>query len=107
MTLGAIKAWYLVHKWTSLVCMVFLLLLCITGLPLIFHHEIDHALGHSIDPPVLEQAAVRADLDEIVADAASRRPDDAVQFVVRDAEEPDLWFVRLGETIDAPEASAF
>ena len=39
---SAAGAW--VHKWTSLVCTVFLLLLCITGLPLIFHHEIDELL---------------------------------------------------------------
>jgi len=30
-----------VHKWTSLVCTVFLLLICITGLPLVFAEEID------------------------------------------------------------------
>ncbi|MFP3941097.1 MAG: PepSY domain-containing protein, partial [Thermoanaerobaculia bacterium] len=53
MTRRTIKAWYLVHKWTSLVSMVFLLLLCVTGLPLIFHHEIDHALGYSVEAPEL------------------------------------------------------
>ena len=37
-----IKTWAWVHKWSSLVCTVFMLLLCITGLPLIFHHEIGH-----------------------------------------------------------------
>lgn len=102
------KTWYLVHKWTSLVCTAFLLLLCLTGLPLIFHHEIDHALGHSVDPPPLEDAAGRrASLDRIVADAAAREPGAFVQFLVRDPDEPELWFVRLGETVDAPEASAF
>ena len=29
-----LRAWYGIHKWTSLVCMLFLLLLCLTGLPL-------------------------------------------------------------------------
>ena len=38
-----IRTWYLVHKWTSLVCTLFMLLLCLTGLPLIFHEEIEHA----------------------------------------------------------------
>ena len=33
---NTLKLWFLVHKWTSLVCTVFLLLLCLTGLPLIF-----------------------------------------------------------------------
>ena len=38
---SAVRAWYLVHKWTSLVCTLFLLMLCLTGLPLIFHDEIE------------------------------------------------------------------
>jgi uncharacterized iron-regulated membrane protein len=41
-----LKVWCLVHKWTSLVATLFLLLLCLTGLPLIFHEEID-ALTHT------------------------------------------------------------
>ena len=45
MTARTIKRWYLVHKWTSLICTLFLLLLCVTGLPLIFHDEIDDLLG--------------------------------------------------------------
>lgn len=32
--------WYKLHKYISLVCMVFLLIFCITGLPLIFKNEI-------------------------------------------------------------------
>ena len=105
----AIRRWYVVHKWTSLVCTVFLLMLCITGLPLIFYHEIDHALGNSVDPPELAAgtADAKANLDAIVADARARRPSDVVQFVSRDPDEPDAWFVSLGETANAPQASAF
>ena len=39
------------HKWSSLVCTVFMLLLCLTGLPLIFHHEIGHLLGTEVEAP--------------------------------------------------------
>ena len=41
MTRASIMIWAAVHKWTSLVCTAFLLMLCLTGLPLIFHDEID------------------------------------------------------------------
>ena len=51
-----IRLWYLIHKWTSLVCTIFLLMLCITGLPLIFHEEIDHLMGE-VEAP--EMAALR------------------------------------------------
>lgn len=107
MSTRAIRRWHLVHKWTSLVSTAFLLLLCITGLPLIFYHEIDHALGHGVEPPVLPETTARASLDAIVADAIARRPEDALQYVARDADEPHLWFVGLGETADAADPSAY
>ena len=40
-----IKTWTWIHKWSSLVCTVLMLLLCLTGWPLNFHHEIGHMLG--------------------------------------------------------------
>lgn len=103
----AIRSWYLVHKWTSLVSTLFLLMLCITGLPLIFYHEIDHALGYSVDPPERPGVTTTASLDRILESARARRPQDYVQFVSRDPDEPHAWFVSLGETPNAPESSAF
>lgn len=103
----SVKTWFVVHKWTSLICTLFMLLLCVTGLPLIFHHEIDHALGHAADPPPLTGAAGPASIDGIIEDAKSRKPGHAVQFLMKDLEEPDLVFIALGETINAAESSAF
>lgn len=107
MRASSIKAWFLVHKWTSLVCTLFMLLLCVTGLPLIFAHEIDHWLGRSIEPPERADNAARADIDAMIADALARRPGEAVKFVVADPEEPEIVYLTLGETVDAVEASAF
>ncbi|WP_226662936.1 PepSY domain-containing protein [Alteriqipengyuania lutimaris] len=39
----------MVHRWSSLIPAPFLLMLCITGLPLIFHDEIDATLGEDYD----------------------------------------------------------
>lgn len=107
MTRRSIKAWFLVHKWTSLICTIFMILLCLTGLPLIFHHEIDHALGYTAEPPPMAGAERDADVDEVVASALQRRPGDVVQFLVRDPDEPDAWFVRLGTTPASAAMSAF
>gem|GEM_PF-1445804 len=104
---SSIKQWYLVHKWTSLICTAFMLLLCLTGLPLIFADEIDRALGYSMAPPDLPETAERADLDTIISAAKARRPGDAVQFIVTDPDEPDLWFVRMAESVAAAKPSAF
>ncbi len=46
-------AW--VHKWSSIVCTVFMLLLCITGLPLIFHEEIDDVLHEQVKPAAVAE----------------------------------------------------
>ncbi|MFI3157031.1 MAG: PepSY domain-containing protein [Methylococcaceae bacterium] len=107
LTTGSIKLWYRVHKWTSLICTLFMLLLCLTGLPLIFAEEIDHALGYSVAAPPMPESGQRANLDAIVAAAQMHKPGHAVQFVVGDPDQPDLWFVRMAETVAAEHASAF
>jgi len=107
MSARSIKAWSFVHKWTSLIATLFLLILCVTGLPLIFYHEIDHWRGASVEPPELDGVTGTASLDAIVADARSRRPGDAVQYVAADPDEPEVWYVGLGETADAPELTAY
>lgn len=103
----AIRRWYKIHKWSSLICTAFMLLLCITGLPLIFYHEIDHATGYSVDPPELPGIDGRVSLDEIVGDAKRRKPGDVVTFLMQDEDEPAAWSVTLAEAPDAPAASAF
>lgn len=101
----ALRGWYVVHKWTSLVCTVFLLLLCLTGLPLIFGEEIGHWLGTRVEPPAMAGQLPRTDLDALVADARARRPGDAVLFLSQDNEAP-AWFVSMGRVPDATEDSA-
>ena len=51
MTARSLKVWYRVHKWTSLACTLFLLMLCLTGLPLIFKDEIGIWSGTTVLPP--------------------------------------------------------
>jgi uncharacterized iron-regulated membrane protein len=46
-----LRRWSWIHKWSSLVCTVFMLLLCVTGLPLIYHHEIGALLGNEVAAP--------------------------------------------------------
>ena len=102
------RAWYTVHKWTSLVSTLFLLMLCVTGLPLIFSHEISHLLGTSADAPQLATGHTgRASIDAIVADAQARRPQDVPQFLVAEADEPELLYVRMADRIDSPGLTAF
>ncbi|MBY4896137.1 PepSY domain-containing protein [Cupriavidus sp. AU9028] len=105
MEIRTFRLWYLVHKWTSLVCTVFLLLLCLTGLPLIFGHEIDHWLGNGVEAPALPAGTAMVPVDHIVEDARARRPGTAVRFVTRDDEEP-VWFVSLSSRTAPREGGA-
>ncbi len=101
MTRGTIRAWYLVHKWTSLICTAFLLLLCVTGLPLIFEHEIDELSGaHGELKPVASDRLL--DLDEIMARALANRPGEVGLFMSFDEDRP-VVNVTTGPRPDAPE----
>jgi uncharacterized iron-regulated membrane protein len=89
-----IKTWHLVHKWTSLVCTLFLLMLCITGLPIIFYEEIDHLSGNVPDLPSLEGGQSVA-VDSIVAKSHELYPAERVQYVIWDEEQPNLVYVNM------------
>jgi uncharacterized iron-regulated membrane protein len=90
MKIATIRVWFAVHKWTSLVCTVFLLVICITGLPLIFGKEIDHWLD--TDPPyaALPADAPLANLDGMVAEGRRRYPAETVTSVLIDEDEPQV-----------------
>jgi uncharacterized iron-regulated membrane protein len=99
------KRWMWVHRWTSLVCTLFLLMLCVTGLPLILKEEIGHWSGTTVEPPAMPAGTPRISLDRIVADAQARRPHDAIRYVSQSDDSP-AWYVAMGTTPDAPDATA-
>jgi uncharacterized iron-regulated membrane protein len=107
MATRSLRRWYAIHKWTSLVCTVFILLLCVTGLPLIFYHEIDHALGNAVDPPERPGVTTRVSLDSLVAEARRLHRDDAVQYVAEDPDDGNAWSVALGKTANARELTQY
>jgi len=98
-----IKTWAWVHKWSSLVCTVFMLLLCITGLPLIFHHEIGHLLGTEVEAPKMPADTPRVSLDRVLETARSKHPDRVVQFVSQPEDDDGLWLVTLTPTPEPTE----
>jgi len=84
-----IRRWSFVHTWTSLICTLFLLMLALTGLPLIFHHEIDHLLGDSAALPTLPADTPRLDLQQLVRAAEAHRPGEVMQYFGWDEDEPN------------------
>jgi uncharacterized iron-regulated membrane protein len=96
------RRWAWIHKWSSLICTPFILLLCLTGLPLIFHHEILHLTGAEVEAPSMEDSA-KASFDEIVDSAQGKHPDLFVQFLFQEPDEQNLWTVGLNKDLAAVE----
>ena len=98
-----IKLWFLIHKWTSLICTVFLLMLCITGLPLIFQEEIEHEFGEQLVAPDMPADSPEASLDAVASAAQQQRPDDVIRYMFWDAEHhPHQILVLMASALDAP-----
>ncbi len=69
-----LRTWIWVHKWSSLVSMLFLLMLCLTGLPLIFGHEIEDWLDPHPPAPVVAPGTPAPTLESIAQKALAARP---------------------------------
>ncbi|MFP1681171.1 PepSY-associated TM helix domain-containing protein [Alloalcanivorax sp. C16-1] len=95
-----LRIWSAIHKWTSLICTAFMLMLCLTGLPLIFHDEIeaafdtDHWQPANPDGPLLS-------LDRMLDAALANRPGEVPLFMSFDTDRP-VVNVTTGPTPDAP-----
>jgi uncharacterized iron-regulated membrane protein len=83
----SVRIWTVVHKWTSLVSTVFLLLLCLTGLPLIFHHEIDELLGYAV-PQDSVLSGEKATVDRIAEAALAHDSGKVLQYIAWDKDDP-------------------
>jgi uncharacterized iron-regulated membrane protein len=98
MTSRTLRIWRWLHTWSSLVCTVFMLLLCLTGLPLIFHHEIDHLTGNTAELPALEHTGAPASFDAILQAARTVYPQRVVQYASADEEDARIWHITLTPT---------
>lgn len=95
-----LQRWFWLHRWSSLVCTVFLLLLCLTGLPLIFSSEINRALADRMVSTGMVSTGISetgisatADVQHMVDASQRRHPSDIVASVFMDDEEPRVIVV--------------
>jgi uncharacterized iron-regulated membrane protein len=97
MTPITVRRWAWIHKWSSLICTVFMLLLCVTGLPLIYHHEIDHLLGNGVEAPAMAAGTPKASLDDVIAAGNALYPGKKPMYISQEADEPNIWNLTLGD----------
>ncbi|MEJ1241835.1 PepSY domain-containing protein [Chryseolinea sp. T2] len=97
-----VRAWFEVHKWTSLICTLFLLMLCITGLPLIFYEEINHLAGNEAEAPEMPLGTPRMKIDDLLVSARKTYPDNVIRYVYWEEDHPNIVTVSMADSIDAP-----
>jgi uncharacterized iron-regulated membrane protein len=74
-------------------------MLCITGLPLIFHEEIDDLLHDTAHPAEVVPGTPPASLDSILEEVHQRYPGKAVQFISWDDDEPGVLFLSINDSV--------
>ncbi|HSI24218.1 MAG TPA: PepSY-associated TM helix domain-containing protein [Methylotenera sp.] len=107
MKIKSLKTWAWVHKWSSLICTAFMLLLCLTGLPLIFAHEIDHLLGNEVEAPEMPKNTPLASMDKLLGNAKALYPSRVPQFVFREIDDDKTWTISLGLTPTSEDDTKF
>lgn len=101
MQIKTAKRWFNWHKWTSLICTVFLLMLCITGLPLIFHEELDKVLEKQVVATVPPGAAPLS-YDSLAVIASAQYPGNHIRYVFWDEEDRNKVMFDVAPRPDAP-----
>lgn len=96
----AFRKWSWVHKWSSLICTLFMLLLCVTGLPLIFHEEIDEVLHEQVKAADVPAGTPKANLDRVVANGLAREPGQLVHFLIWDPHDPNSLILSVNNSLD-------
>ena len=77
------RYWYKLHRWISLICMIFFLLLCVTGLPLLFKTEIyEYYLLHKpMEHRTLEYQSIWNDAADGFRLVKDKYPDKTIKAV--------------------------
>jgi uncharacterized iron-regulated membrane protein len=99
-----LRKWRWVHTWSSLICTHSLLVLCVTGLPLVFADEIEAAFPGN-GPIIADNAGSSVSLDMIALAAQRHDPGQAIRFVFPDDDTPTVQVV-MAPSAEAPLAQA-
>ena len=84
---STIRAWSWTHKWSSLVSTLFLMMLYVTGQPLVFSHELNEVLLHEPWEAANPEGPL-LDLDQVLTAALARHPGDLPAFMSFDEDRP-------------------
>jgi uncharacterized iron-regulated membrane protein len=89
-TRNAFRRWFWLHKWSSLICTAFLLVICVTGLPLVFRDEIGAWLDHGPPYASVPDGTQAVSLDNVVGAARALYPGQIIASIFIDDDEPRI-----------------
>jgi uncharacterized iron-regulated membrane protein len=78
-----------------------MLLLCITGLPLVFHEEIDELLHEQVKPATVADGTAKADLDKVLGNGLAPFPGQVAHFLIWDRDDPNALLLSVGKSLEA------
>ncbi len=81
MTVQILRRWIWLHKWSSLVCTVFLLVICVTGLPLVFSDEIEGLVSDELPLSAVPATTPKGSLDQFATIARRRYPGERIVWM--------------------------
>ena len=103
---GMRNFWDWIHTWSSLICTAFMLVVCITGLPLIFSDEIAELSGRHFAQAAMPAGTARASADAVAAAALAHVPGKVPLYLFAEEDQPDLWYVKLDTRVNTDERDA-
>lgn len=108
LTAAAVKRWHAVHKWSSLISLLFMLAAFGSGLPLVFGEEVyrleQWLAAEAADADADAEAGNKTTLplDALISRARQARPGTALQLMYRDRIDPRATYFALGKSVAAP-----
>ncbi len=92
MKTNTLRGWIFIHKWSSLICTLFLFMLCVTGLPLVFHEEIDSVFSGEPEamaaPAIVLGEASMLSLDAVLDTTLAQSAGDVPLYMSFDTDRP-------------------
>src|SRR5258705_6927410 len=90
MTRRSLRSWLWVHKWTSLVCTLFLLIICISGLPLVLKDELEALLDGGLPYAQVPAGTPNVSLDRLPAPSRAEYTGQILPLHPSDDDEPKI-----------------
>ena len=90
MTRRSLRGWLWVHKWASLVCTLFLLIICVSGLPLVLKDELEDLLDGGLPYAQVPAETPNVSLDRLAARSRTMYPGETILSIFSDDDEPKI-----------------